>query len=311
VRTIAERYRLTQPIARGGMGQVWLGSDLRLNRPVAVKLIHENDLADKKEAIRRFYREARITARLRHPGVPVVYDFGSDDGRLFLVMEYLDGHTVSHLIDEHSPLPVPWVALIGAQVCAVLAAAHDAGLIHRDVKPGNLVLLPDATVKMIDFGVATAVSGEEFSRITQSGDVPGTARYMAPELTKGDPASRSSDLYAVGCLLYELLTGTRPFAAPDLLTELNRTHHDPPPPLHRPDTPRQLHDLTFHLLAKSPEDRPRSAGSVFHTLLPLVVSPPPLPGLIAKDLSTAPSHMYAATLREIADIPGRRSPRES
>ncbi|MFC4529329.1 serine/threonine-protein kinase [Sphaerisporangium dianthi] len=297
--TIAGRYQLSQPIARGGMGQVWLGSDLRLNRPVAVKLIREDDLADRKEAIRRFYREARITARLRHPGVPVVYDFGSDDGRLFLVMEYLDGHTVSHLIDERSPLPVPWVALIGAQVCAVLAAAHDADLIHRDIKPGNLVMLPDATVKMIDFGVATALSGEEFSRITRSGDVPGTARYMAPELTKGEVASRSSDLYAVGCLLYELLTGTRPFAAPDLMTEIDRSHRETPPPLRRSDAPRELRELTFHLLAKSPEERPQSAESVFHTLLPMVVSPPSLPGLIDKELSTDPAHMYAAALARL------------
>ncbi|MEU8265821.1 serine/threonine-protein kinase [Sphaerisporangium sp. NPDC049002] len=298
MKTIAERYQLSQPIARGGMGQVWLGSDLRLNRPVAVKLIHEDDLADRKEAVRRFYREARITARLRHPGVPVVYDFGSDEGRLFLAMEYLDGHTVAHLIDEHSPLPIPWVALIKAQVCAVLAAAHGADLIHRDVKPGNLVMLPDATVKVIDFGVATALTGEEFSRITQSGAVPGTARYMAPELLDGASASRFSDLYTVGCLLYELLTGLRPFAASDLMAEIYRSRSETPPPLGRSDVPRELHDLTFHLLAKSPGERPQSAESVFSTLLPLVQSPPPLPGLIDKDLSTHPTHMYAATLRQ-------------
>ncbi|MFD8531474.1 serine/threonine-protein kinase [Streptosporangium canum] len=299
MKTIAERYKLASPIARGGMGVVWQGADLRLNRPVAVKLIYEDDLVAKNEATRRFYREARITARLRHPGVPVVYDFGSDGGELFMVMEYLDGHTVSDLIAERSPLPVSWVALIGAQVCAVLAAAHGAGLIHRDIKPGNLVMCPDATVKVIDFGVATALGAKEFSQITQAGQIPGTARYMAPELVHGIEASRSSDLYTVGCLLYELLTGSRPFASRDLMTEIDRSRRESPPPIERPDVPRELEELTLRLLAKSPEGRPESALRVFEILSPLVKALPSLPGLVDKDLSADPVHMYAAVIQRV------------
>ncbi|MEV4531893.1 serine/threonine-protein kinase [Streptosporangium sp. NPDC049304] len=300
MRTIADRYRLTAPIARGGMGAVWQGSDLRLNRPVAVKLIYQDDLVAKNEATRRFYREARITSRLRHPGVPVVYDFGSENGDLFMVMEYLEGHTVADLIAEHSPLPVSWAALIGAQVCAVLAAAHAVDLIHRDVKPGNLMMCADATVKVIDFGVATALGAKEFSRITQTGHVPGTARYMAPELAEGAGASHLSDLYTVGCLLHELLTGSRPFASKDLMTEIERSLREPPPALDRFDAPEELEGLVRSLLAKSPEGRPASALSVFESLLRLIGPLPPLPGLISKDLTTDPVHMYAAVIRNVS-----------
>jgi non-specific serine/threonine protein kinase len=300
VRTIAERYKLTSPIARGGMGVVWQGSDLRLNRSVAVKLIYEDDLVAKNEATRRFYREARITARLRHPGVPVVYDFGSDGGELFMVMEYLEGHMVADLIAERSPLPASWTALIGAQVCAVLAAAHAADLIHRDIKPNNLVMCADATVKVIDFGVATALGAKEFSQITEAGQIPGTARYMAPELVDGAEASRSSDLYTVGCLLYELLTGSRPFASRDLMTEIHRSRREIPPPVGRSDVPGELEEITLRLLAKSPEGRPESALSVFESLLPLVKALPSLPGLISKDLSIDPVHMYAAVIQHVS-----------
>ncbi|GGQ00508.1 serine/threonine-protein kinase [Streptosporangium pseudovulgare] len=299
MRTIAGRYKLAGPIARGGMGTVWQGSDLRLNRPVAVKLICEEELTARKDATRRFYREARITARLRHPGVPVVYDFGSDDDELFMVMEYLDGHMVQDVLAEHTPLPVPWVVLIGAQVCAVLAAAHGAGLIHRDIKPGNLVVCADATVKVIDFGVATSFGPTEFSQITAAGQIPGTARYMAPELLDGAEASRSSDLYTVGCLLYELLTGSRPFASRDLLTEIDRSRREDPPPMRRPDVPRELKELTFRLLAKSPEGRPDDVARVFEILAPLVRTVPPLPGLVNRDLSTDPVHMYAAAVQRV------------
>ncbi|GAA3419556.1 serine/threonine-protein kinase [Streptosporangium vulgare] len=299
MRTIADRYRLTAPIARGGMGTVWQGSDLRLNRPVAVKLIYQDDLVAKNDATRRFYREARITARLRHPGVPVVYDFGSEGGEFFIVLEYLEGHMIADLIAERSPLPVSWVALIGAQVCAVLTAAHGAGLLHRDIKPANLVMCPDGTVKVIDFGVATALGAKEFSQITQSGQVPGTVRYMAPELVDGAEASRSSDLYTVGCLLYELLTGSRPFASKDLLTEIDRSRRESPPDLGRPDVSHELEGLTLRLLAKSPEQRPDSALAVFEGLMPLVRDLPPLPGLISKELQADPVHMYATAIRHI------------
>ncbi|MEV0353251.1 serine/threonine-protein kinase [Nonomuraea sp. NPDC050680] len=300
MKTIADRYTLTTPVARGGMGIVWQATDLRLNRQVAVKLIDENDLADRNDATRRFYREARITARLRHPGVPVVYDFGSDGGELFMVMEYVEGHMVADLIAEHHPLPVPWTALIAAQVCAVLTAAHEAELIHRDIKPDNLVMCPNATVKVIDFGVATSFGASEFSQITQAGQIPGSARYTAPELFDGAQASRSTDLYTIGCLLYELLAGVRPYASKDLMTEINRSRFEDPPAIGRDDVPRDMGGLTLRLLDKSADRRPSSAIEVFDVLKTFVRQPPPIPGLVDRDLSNDPVHMYAAVIQHVS-----------
>ncbi|MCT9934559.1 serine/threonine protein kinase [Planotetraspora sp. A-T 1434] len=296
MRIVADRYEITSPIGRGGMGEVWGGRDVRLNRPVAIKLISSGELASEKDARRRFNREGRITARLRHPGVPVVYDFG-DDGDLYMVMESLPGETVGKLKDEQGALPVPWAAFIGAQVCAVLAAAHNADLIHRDVKPDNLVLCPDGTVKVIDFGVATSLGAGEFSKITQAGQIPGSARYMAPELIEGADASRASDLYTVGCTMYELLTGSRPFESRDLLREIARSQRESPPPME--GVPRELEELTLRLLAKAPDQRPDSAVSVYRSLLPWVRDPPPLHGWVAQDLSIDPAHMYSVVVSSL------------
>ncbi|QFG22807.1 serine/threonine-protein kinase [Actinomadura sp. WMMB 499] len=296
MRTVADRYRITSAIGRGGMGEVWSGTDLRLNRPVAIKLLRVPDDAPARDVRRRFHREARITARLRHPGVPVVHDFGQD-GDLFMVMEELPGDSVGKLADEHGDehgaLPVAWAAFIGAQVCAVLAAAHAAGLLHRDVKPENLVLCPDGSVKVIDFGVATSTGGE-FSRITRSGEIPGTARYMAPELLAGAEATRAGDLYAVGCLLYELLAGERPFQSPRLVDEIVRAQTEPAP---RPaSAPDGLADLVAALLAKEPGRRPSGAGTVCSRLLPWTRGVGPLPGWTAPGLATDPRHLYTTAL---------------
>jgi non-specific serine/threonine protein kinase len=298
MKTIAGRYRITSAIGRGGMGEVWEGVDLRLNRPVAIKLSRPAEPAMEQETRRRFHREARITARLRHPGVPVVYDYG-EDGHLYMVMESLPGETVGKLKDEHGPLPPPWAAFICAQVCAVLAAAHAADLIHRDVKPENLMLCPDGTVKVIDFGVATSLGVGEFSKITEAGQVPGSARYMAPELINGAEASRASDLYTVGCVLYELLTGSRPFESPDLLEEIARGQEEDPPPML--GVPAELEELTLRLLAKSPDGRPESAASVYRDLRPWIRDLPPLPGWVKADLSHDPAHMYSVLIAYLRD----------
>lgn len=296
MRTLADRYQITAPLGRGGMGEVWEGLDLRLNRQVAIKLINTSTLLSAKDARRRFNREARVTARLRHPGVPVIYDFG-DDGDLYMVMESLQGDTVGKLKDELGPLPTPWATYICAQVAAVLTAAHTSGLVHRDLKPENLLLCEDGTIKVIDFGVATAPGIPDFSRITQSGEIAGTTRYLAPELLEGHPATRASDLYTLGCVLHELLTGTRPYQSQDLLTEITRTREAPPPPM--PDTPKPLETLTHHLLSKSPADRPPSAASIYRTLTPWIRDPRPIPGWITDDLSTDPVHMYSSALAKL------------
>ncbi|MBE1532601.1 serine/threonine-protein kinase [Actinomadura algeriensis] len=292
MRTIADRYRVTSAIGRGGMGEVWGGTDLRLNRPVAIKLLRVPEDAPARDVRRRFHREARITARLRHPGVPVVHDFGQDDD-LFLVMEELSGDSVGKLADEYGALPAAWAAFIGAQVCAVLAAAHGAGLIHRDVKPENLVLEPDGSVKVIDFGVATSTGGE-FSRITHTGQIPGTARYMAPELLTGGEATRASDLYAVGCLLHELLAGERPFQAPNVVDEIVRSQSEPAPRLS--SVPAELADLVRSLLAKDPARRPSGAADLHARLLPWTHGLRPLPGWTTGGLGDDPRHLYTVAV---------------
>jgi non-specific serine/threonine protein kinase len=200
MRKILDRYELGAPIASGGMGVLWEARDLRLNRLVAVKLVHRATAIPQADATRRFYREARITARIRHPGVPVVYDFGTDDGELFLVMEHVAGHTAADLVAEVVPVPVGWAAAFGAQVCAVLAAAHAMSLIHRDLKPSNILIGLDGSVKLLDLGLAAAVGLDEFSQITHSGQIPGTASYLAPEVAAGLPAEPRSDLSAACCM---------------------------------------------------------------------------------------------------------------
>lgn len=281
MKTLADRYQVTSAIGRGGMGEVWGGKDLRLNRPVAIKLVAA-EFASDTETRRRFNREARITARLHHPGVPAVYDFGSD-GELFLVMELVPGDSVSMLVGELGELPVNWAACIAAQVCAVLAAAHEADLIHRDVKPGNLVLSRNGLVKLIDFGAATSLRADEYSVITMWGDIPASLGYMAPELLEGGSAGRASDLFSVGCLLYELLTGSRPFKASS-----NRASRPP----RMSDVPRQLEDVTFGLLDLDPAHRLADASSAHGLLMPWVKGRASIPGWVDRDICDDPVQMY-------------------
>ncbi|MEV5840008.1 serine/threonine-protein kinase [Nocardia sp. NPDC052112] len=292
MKTLADRYRVTSAIGRGGMGEVWSGLDLRLNRMVAIKIVAP-ELASDSDTRRRFNREARITARLHHPGVPAVYDFGTD-GELFLVMELVPGESVGMLIGEQGSLPVGWAACIAAQVCAVLTAAHRVELIHRDLKPENLVLTPNGMVKVIDFGAATSLKVGEYSAITEWGNIPGSVHYMAPELLEGESASNSSDLYSVGCLLYEMLTGPRPFRCRNDSAELGWLRAEEPRPMN--GVPSELEELTRQLLAKDPAQRPTDALAVHRLLLPWIRGLTPLPGWIERDLSTDPIHLYLHAL---------------
>ncbi|GII55855.1 serine/threonine protein kinase [Planotetraspora thailandica] len=291
---IAERYQLLQPITRGGMGQLWEGSDIRLNRRVVVKRIRRDRLSE--DTVRRFRREARIMALLRHPGVATVYDFGEDAEGLFLVMEYVDGLSVAHVLDAHRPLPVSWAAAIGAQLCAVLAVTHAQQLIHRDLKPGNLMLCPDGSVVVLDFGLSTVLNSPDFSKITHSMDRLGTDRYMAPETVTDGVADALTDLYAVGCLLYEMTIGRRVFEAATIAVEVNGHLYDEPvsPADIDAAVPDALDHLILELLEKDPAKRPQTAEDVFHRLLPFARRLPPLPGVI--DHAVAPTHLYAAAL---------------
>lgn len=190
VTTIAGRYELDPVhIGKGGMGEVWGATDTRLRRRVAVKFVR---FADDPELIRRFVRESQLTARMAHPGVPVLYDAdkvsgGPFDGRLYLVMELVEGINVDDLVAEHDPLPIGWAAAIAAQVCAVLSYAHGKSLVHRDLKPSNLMVDKDGAVKVLDFGLAVALDADERSRLTSTNQTLGTLAYMSPEQFRGGP----------------------------------------------------------------------------------------------------------------------------
>jgi eukaryotic-like serine/threonine-protein kinase len=296
-RKILGRYELSEPVAAGGMGTLWAAQDLAVGREVAVKLIRSSasTAAERTDAERRFRREARITARLAHPGVPSLYDFGMDDSELFIVMEWVDGVTLANLIDLVDPVPVGWAAAIMAQVCAVLAAAHDQGIIHRDLTPRNVMVCPDGTVKVLDFGLAGALSTDEYSQITRTGETPGSAFYMAPEVAAGQAATPASDLYSVGCLLFELLTGNVVFGGLDAVAEIqaHATEHPPSVQALRPDVPTRMEALVTTLLAKEGPERPASARLVYQSLLPYVRPLSPLPEIVTETGSPTAGAMYA------------------
>ena len=201
-RVLGGRYQLVEPLARGGMATVWVADDPVLSRRVAVKILRA-DLAADDGTRARFRHEAIAAARLSHPNIVATYDTGDDDGIAYIVMELVDGPTLRHLIDEQRRrCPSRDVIRIGKQVADALDAAHRAGLVHRDVKPANVLVPPDGPVKVTDFGIAKAAGGDD---LTRTGTVMGTARYLAPEQVNGRPTDARTDVYALGLLIYEML----------------------------------------------------------------------------------------------------------
>jgi serine/threonine protein kinase len=300
------RYELVDKIGHGGMGEVWLGRDTRLHRDIAVKFIRVAGGDPDQEHVRRFIRESRITAGLRHPGVPAIYDGGIDEnGWPFLVMERVRGISVADLIGEQGPLPVGWAATIAAEVCAVLVAAHEAGLIHRDLKPSNLMLEPDGCVRVLDFGLATAPTLEEYSRITMTNQPLGSPPYMAPEQVEGGPATPATDLYALGCTMYEMLTAEQLFSGSTFISVMMQQVGKEPPPIRgaRPDVPPVLEELISVLLRKDPNERPPTAAEVYHRLLPFVTDLGPLIGALDPPGKTSPNRLYAGVLQRIFPEP--------
>ena len=271
-RVFGGRYRLEEFLGGGGMAAVWRGRDLRLDRPVAIKELAGPWLRD-PAAADRFDREARTAARLAHPNIVAVYDVGSDDDDQYLVMELIDGTTVAALL-ANGPLPVDQVVAIAAQTCDGLAAAHAAGVIHRDIKPANLMITQAGVVKICDFGIAEALRGVADTDPTGSTLTMGTSRYMAPEQALGVHVDARTDLYALGCTIYAMLTGAAPFSGDD--SEVVHKHlTEPPVPLrdHRTDIPQPLADLVARLLAKDPIDRPVDAAEVNARLMTLPREP--------------------------------------
>jgi len=208
--TVAGRYEIERPLGHGAMAVVDLAHDLELGRPVALKRLAEN-LARDDEIRPRFLREAKLAARLSHPNVVRVYDVGESDGRPFIAMEHVDGESLAELLARRGRLPADEAAALGAQAALALAAAHDAGLVHRDVKPHNLLLDRDGTLKLGDFGIAFGLEG---TKLTVAGTVLGTAAYLAPEQARGERVTAAADVYALGVVLVELLTGAPGRTAP-------------------------------------------------------------------------------------------------
>ncbi|MFC8516159.1 serine/threonine-protein kinase [Streptomyces sp. NPDC057257] len=250
---LAERYRLDELLGRGAMGDVWRATDQVLGRGVAVKLLRAEEATDSE----RFRLEARTAGSLNHPNLVGVYDFGAHGGQLYLVMELVDGWSLAQERSLRGVLPPGEVAAVGAQLAAGLAAAHRQGVIHRDVKPANVMLTTDGTAKITDFGIAR-FADEAAAGMTATGKVLGTADYLAPERALGRPAQPAVDVYSLGCVLYELLTGQPPFRGATSLAVVQQ-HVDaaPVPPARlRPETPRPLSDFVLRLLAKDPAARP-------------------------------------------------------
>jgi serine/threonine protein kinase len=268
VTRVAGRYELVRPLGHGAMATVDLVRDLELDRPVALKRLAEN-LARDDDLRRRFLREARLAARLSHPNVVRVFDVGEDGGRPFIAMEYVEGETLAELLARRGPLPPGEVARLGMQACAALAAAHAAGLVHRDVKPQNLIFGSDGVLRLGDFGIAVGHDGTE---LTLAGTVLGTAGYLAPEQARGEQVSAAADIYAIGAVLYELLTG-EPVRRAGSLVELGAADRSPPSDLasrlRRRGTPAELVAAITACLSFRPEDRPQSAAALARLLAPL------------------------------------------
>ena len=251
---LGDRYTLVSRIASGGMGDVWAATDTVLERQVAVKILRPS-LDDEEVFARRFRNEALHTANLAHVNVATVFDYGEEDNLAYLVMELVPGEPLSDLVKREGALPPEQVRAIMAQAALALGAAHEAGVVHRDVKPANILLMPDGTVKLTDFGIARAIDG---SGHTQTGEVLGTPHYLSPEQALGEAATGASDLYALGVVAHEMLTGRRPFDKGTPVATALAQVNEPPPPL--PDhVPSGLRSLIEACLEKKPADRPASA----------------------------------------------------
>ncbi|WP_369030741.1 serine/threonine-protein kinase [Streptomyces adonidis] len=302
------RYELIEEIESGGMGTVWRGYDAVLDREIAVKLIRPDVVvspAQAQEFARRFEREARVTARIGHHGVPQVYDAVLDEAsfdRLYLVMEYVRGISLRRVLagaedGAAARLPVSWAASIAAQICTVLSYAHAIPVVHRDLKPDNVLIASDGTVKVLDFGIAKLLH-TDVTRLTATGNRIGTSRYMPPEQIDGAQITPLSDLYALGCVLHELLAGEPVFSGDNDYQLMHHHMNVQPKPLRtlRPEVPEALEALTLDLLAKVPEQRPADAYAVYERLSPHLPQPGSTAEPVALTQDNSPSEVPDPTL---------------
>ena len=248
---IAERYEVEELVGTGGMSSVYRARDLLLERLVALKVLHPH-YGDDEEYVERFRREARSVAQLSHPHIVTVIDRGEDDGRQFIVFEYVDGENLKQLLARTGPLPARRTLELAIEVADALAFAHERGLIHRDVKPQNVLLSPDGDAKVTDFGIARSLDVEH--GMTQTGTVLGTSNYLSPEQASGKPTTPSTDVYSLGVVLYELLTGDVPFPGDNFVAVAMKHLNELPPDVleQRPDIPMRLAAAVDRALEKDP-----------------------------------------------------------
>jgi eukaryotic-like serine/threonine-protein kinase len=252
-KVFSNRYEIQRELAQGGMAEVYLAHDQLLNRPVALKALFP-EYAREPSFVERFRREAQAAANLNHPNIVAIYDWGQEDGTYFIVMEYVEGRSLRDLIRSEAPLDPSQAAEISAEIASALGFAHRNGVVHRDVKPGNVLLTRTGTVKVTDFGIARAGTSDG---LTQTGSVMGTATYFSPEQAQGLPVDGRSDVYALGVVLYEMVTGVAPFTAESPVSVAYKHVREEPlaPSERNPDVPPDLEIIIATALAKDPEHR--------------------------------------------------------
>ena len=263
-RVLNGRYEVESRLGEGGMATVFGGSDRLLGRKVAIKVLARQYAKD-RTAVERFRREAQAAAGLNHPNVVSVFDTGSDDGVHYIVMERVEGRTLADIIRNEGALPPSRAADIAAGVCRALSSAHEKGMVHRDVKPGNVLLTPEGGVKVADFGIARVASVDT---LTATGSVMGTASYLSPEQARGGSIDARSDIYSLGCVLYEMLTGTRASGGETPLSiAYKHVEEEPEPPSSlNPAVPPELEAVVEKAMAKDPDDRYGSAAEMARDL---------------------------------------------
>src|SRR5690606_29192972 len=255
--TFGGRYELSSRIAIGGMGEVWEATDHVIGRTVAIKILKDEYMGD-PGFLERFRAEARHAALVNHEGIASVFDYGEENGSAYLVMELVPGEALSTRLERDHALPADTVLDYISQTASALQAAHAAGLVHRDIKPGNLLITPDGRVKITDFGIARIADQVP---LTATGQVMGTVQYLSPEQASGHPASPATDIYSLGIVAYECLAGRRPFTGESQVAIAMAQINDAPPPLSE-RLPAPVRQLVLSMIARKPDERPASAAAV-------------------------------------------------